>query len=217
MSLIPKKDADALRQHLEARLAAPVTIDYFTQAVGRASCEACPETQMLLEEVAQLSERIQLRIHDIDAEASLAGELGVDRAPTIVLRGAARGQVRYLGIPAGHEFGSLLGDLIDVASGETDLSPATKEALRGLERDIHIRVFVTPSCPFCPGAARLAHKLAVESHRVTAEVVEASEFPDLVQRYRVQGVPKVVINESVEFVGAQPEARFVKELLRAAA
>ena len=91
------------------------------------------------------------------------------------------------------------------------------EALHGLAKDVHIRVFVTPGCPFCPAAARLAHKMAVESERVTADVVEASEFPDLVRLYDVHGVPKVVVNESVEFVGAQPEARFLDLVLRAAA
>ncbi len=61
----------------------------------------------------------------------------------------------------------------------------------------------------------MAHKLAIESDRVTGDVVEASEFPEMVQRYSVSGVPKIVVNDRVEFVGAQPEARFVQEVLRA--
>ncbi len=64
-------------------------------------------------------------------------------------------------------------------------------------------------------AARLAHKMAIESEKVTGDVVEASEFPELVQLYRVSGVPKIVVNDRVEFVGAQPEARFLQEVLRA--
>jgi predicted DsbA family dithiol-disulfide isomerase len=63
----------------------------------------------------------------------------------------------------------------------------------------------------------VAHKLAIASERITADVVEVGEFPDVAQRYRVSGVPKIVINETVEFVGAQPETRFVQEVLRAAA
>jgi predicted DsbA family dithiol-disulfide isomerase len=57
--------------------------------------------------------------------------------------------------------------------------------------------------------------MAVESDRVTGDVVEASEFPDLVQRYQVSGVPKTVINDRVEFVGSQPEGRFLDHVLRA--
>jgi hypothetical protein len=61
----------------------------------------------------------------------------------------------------------------------------------------------------------LAHKLAIENEHITADVIEVSEFIDLAQRYRVQGVPKTVINDRVEFVGALPEPRFVQQVLQA--
>jgi len=57
--------------------------------------------------------------------------------------------------------------------------------------------------------------MAIESARVTADVVEATEFPDLAQRYHVSGVPKMVVNETVQFLGALPEPRFLQEVLRA--
>ena len=59
--------------------------------------------------------------------------------------------------------------------------------------------------------------MAVESEHVTADVIEANEFPDLVRRYGVRGVPKVVINNDVEFVGALPEQEFLKHLRAAVA
>jgi predicted DsbA family dithiol-disulfide isomerase len=61
----------------------------------------------------------------------------------------------------------------------------------------------------------LAHKLAIENEHITADVIEISEFIDLAQRYRVQGVPKTVINDRVEFAGALPEPRFVQQVLQA--
>jgi len=63
----------------------------------------------------------------------------------------------------------------------------------------------------------LAHKLAIENEHITADVVEVSEFIDMAQLYNVRGVPKTVINERVEVVGAVPEPRFVQELQRALA
>jgi glutaredoxin-like protein len=223
MPLIQKRDADQLRALLRERLEESVTIDLFTRPESRLvvpgrECEACDDTRALLEEVAHLSDRIHLNVHDFfvddGAEASLAG---ADRIPAIVLAGRARGSVRYFGIPAGYEFGSFVEGLVEVGNGSTDLLPETRTALDSLIRPVRIRVFVTPSCPFCPAAARLAQKMAVESDKVTAEIVEASEFPDLVERYGVQGVPKTVVNELVEFVGAQPEARLLEHVLRAAA
>jgi predicted DsbA family dithiol-disulfide isomerase len=61
----------------------------------------------------------------------------------------------------------------------------------------------------------LAHQLAIENEHVTADVVEVSEFIDLAQRYRVQGVPKTVVNDRIEIVGAVPEPRFIQEVLKA--
>ncbi len=57
--------------------------------------------------------------------------------------------------------------------------------------------------------------MAIENEHITADVIEVSEFIDLAQRYRVQGVPKTVINDRVEFAGALPEPRFVQQVLQA--
>jgi hypothetical protein len=62
---------------------------------------------------------------------------------------------------------------------------------------------------------RLAQLFALASDQITAEAIEAAEFPDLVQKYRVQGVPKTVINETVEFVGAVPEKQALEHVLQA--
>jgi len=62
----------------------------------------------------------------------------------------------------------------------------------------------------------MAAAIAVESPKVRADIVEASEFPALVTQYNVYGVPKIVINEATEFVGAQPEPNFVDYVAQAA-
>jgi predicted DsbA family dithiol-disulfide isomerase len=58
--------------------------------------------------------------------------------------------------------------------------------------------------------------MAIENPHVVADAIEASEFPDLAARYAVMGVPKTVVNERVEFVGAVPEDVFVRHVLEAA-
>jgi glutaredoxin-like protein len=220
MRLIPEKDAESLRQFLAARLVGPVTIDYYTtpaaqRVTGRApfACPTCQEGRDLLEDVAALSDRITLRVH----EGGTGMEPPDERVPALVLSGAAKGRVRFFGVPTGLEFAALLEGLTTVARGTSQLTTATKEALETLVRDVHIQVFVTPTCPFCPRAAATALQMAVESAHVTADVVDAAEFPDLVERYGVQGVPKIVVNETTTFVGAEPEARFLAHVLRAAA
>ena len=56
-------------------------------------------------------------------------------------------------------------------------------------------------------------RLAAASPRITTSVIQATEFPDLAQRYRVTGVPKTVVNDAIEIVGALPEAEFVAQAL----
>jgi predicted DsbA family dithiol-disulfide isomerase len=62
---------------------------------------------------------------------------------------------------------------------------------------------------------RLAQHMAVASSRVRAECIEATEFPEMAQRYRVMAVPKIVINDRVEFSGALPEPQFLDAVLQA--
>jgi predicted DsbA family dithiol-disulfide isomerase len=61
----------------------------------------------------------------------------------------------------------------------------------------------------------LAHKLAIENEHITADVVEVSEFIDMAQLYQVRGVPKTVVNDRIEIMGAVPEPRFIQEVLKA--
>jgi glutaredoxin-like protein len=223
MRFIQETEAAALRAHLDKELEGPVTLDLFiepTSAIvvpGRPECERCEETRALLEDVASLSDQITLTVHDIRTESDLARDIDVSRVPTLVLRGAARGVVRYLGIPAGLEFGTLLEDLAAVSRGSTTLGQESRTKLATLSKRVHVQVFVTPTCPYCPKVARLAHQAAVENANVIADVIEINEFPDLAAQYHVRGVPKVVMNDTVELVGAQPEAAFVEAMLRAAA
>jgi glutaredoxin-like protein len=223
MRFIPETQVEALRTHLEKKLEGPVTLDLFIEpksaivVPGRAECELCDETRFLMEDVASLSDQITLAVHDVRTETDLARDMGVSRVPTLVLRGAARGVVRYLGIPAGLEFGTLLEDLAAVSRGMTTLGHESRTKLATLTRPVHIQVFVTPTCPHCPKVASLAHQAAVENANVTADVIEISEFPDLAAQYHVHSVPMVVVNDTVELVGAQPEAAFVDAMLKAAA
>ena len=61
----------------------------------------------------------------------------------------------------------------------------------------------------------MAHAMAMDNPRIAADVIEVQEFPTLGQRYFITGVPKTIINETVQFVGAVPESVFVDKVLEA--
>jgi glutaredoxin-like protein len=164
-----------------------------------------------------MSDRLTLEIHNRHAEPQVAARYGIDKAPALVLEGPAGARVRFYGVPAGLEFTSLLQALADAASGAALLSAGTWKKLAGLTRPVHLQVFVTPTCPFCPPAVRTAHKLATASPLITADMIESTEFPVQAEHYGVRGVPHVVVNEHAAFDGADDEASFVDAVLAAVA
>jgi len=114
------------------------------------NCEYCEETRQLIGEVTSLSEKLSLGIHDLQADAILAAQYGVDKAPALVIA-AQDGEtvtdygVRLLGIPAGHEFTSLIQDILLVSSRESGLSQVTRDFLKTVNKPVHLQVFVTPT------------------------------------------------------------------------
>jgi alkyl hydroperoxide reductase subunit AhpF len=93
------------------------------------------------------------------------------------------------------------------------LSEESISRLAAVDRPRTIRVFTTPTCPHCPRAVNLALEMAAASPHITSIAVEATEYPDLVRRYAVNGVPKTVVDDAVEILGAIPESDFVAQAL----
>ena len=192
----------------------PVTLLVFV----RSDCETCEEARPLVEELASIAEeRIRVEVHDLDTHPSEAVLYRIDRAPAIVVLGGDTGHtdvgIRFYGSPAGYEFAMLIEDIRMASRGTADLSPATVDTLAHLNAPLHLQVFVTPTCPYCPRAVLLAHKMAVASDWVTADAIDATEFPELADRYQVRGVPRTIINETVHIEGAVPEAMLMAELI----
>ena len=161
MSMISEKDRKAVKDRL-AKLVKPVKAVVFTQEM---ECQFCSETRGLMQELAELTDKLKVEVRDFLGDAETAKRLGVDKIPAIALLGEGDKDygVRFYGIPAGYEFVSLLESLEMVSRGDSGLSPATREKLKGLKKPLHLQVFVTPTCPYCPRAVVLAFKVAMEA------------------------------------------------------
>jgi glutaredoxin-like protein len=216
MALLREKDRQFIIKEFEA-LKHPVKMIVFTQDF---ECDFCKETRQIAEELAALSDQISLEVYDLMNDKALADQYGVDKIPsTVILRGGDTPKdygIRYFGIPSGYEFSSLVHDVLMVGKGDSGLSEETKQWAANLKAPVHLQVFVTPTCPYCPGAVLLAHQLAMESDLIKADMVEATEFPHLAMKYQVMGVPRTVINETAFIEGAVPEAALVAKLKQAA-
>jgi len=211
MPLLQEQDKAKIKE-LFTSLVNPVKLVTFTQTF---ECDYCQETRQIVEEVAALSDKISAEIYNFALDKSQAEQYNVDKIPAIAIVSDVDYGIRFYGIPSGYEFASLIEDIIDVSRGESGLSQNTIQALSKIQTPVHIQVFVTPTCPYCPRSVRLAHKLALQSEHIRADAVEAMEFPHLAIKYHVQGVPRTVINETTHIEGAVPEAALVQKLVAA--
>lgn len=198
----------------EKDLSGEVNLILFTDNAEK--CQYCSDTKELLGELAGMSGKIKLTVYDINANAKEAKFLGVDKTPALVVGGKKIYNAYYYGIPAGHEFAALLEDIVDASNGKTRLADSTKSALKELKKQIDIKVFVTPTCPWCPRAVRTAHQFAMENSNIRSSMIESMEFNELANKYSVMAVPKIVINDSISFEGALPEEQFLQYVQEAA-
>src|SRR4030043_1424375 len=176
MSLIPDDKKELLKKEFEEKLENPVKILMFTQEI---ECRFCSDTRQLVQELATLNDKISVEVYDFVAHAAKAKEYGIDKIPAIAVIGKKDYGVRIYGIPYGYELQTLIEAIINVSKGTTDLSEKTKSVLKDVKAPVNIKVFVTLTCPHCPAAAAIAHKLAIECDLVKADVIDSSEFPQL--------------------------------------
>jgi glutaredoxin-like protein len=218
MAILDDRTRQKLRERLAESLSGTVELRLHRRpdtgrlilpgGMGCATCDTAEELVRALQDVAP--GRIELTVMN----AAEQPEDGVDAVPTLTVgRPSEPARIAFQGLASGYEFATLVDAIERVSGAAHGLSPESVELLAGLDSDVEIMVFVTPTCPYCPGAASLANRMALASPRVRAVVVEANEFPDLADRFEVQGVPRTVVNRSGAFVGAPPEAAFVHSVL----
>lgn len=215
MSLISPADQERLKTTF-ADMTRPVRLLFFTQTLG---CETCLQTKQILDELPVLSGNITIEEVNFILEPDRAKQYEIDRVPAVAIvgkdeAGAERdSKIRFLGTPAGYEFMSLIQAVLLVGGRPSMLSDESLKLVAGVSEPTRIHVFTTPTCPHCPRAVAVAHEMAFANPNITAFAVEATEFPDLARKYSVTGVPKTVVNDAVEILGALPPDAFVAQAL----
>jgi glutaredoxin-like protein len=208
--LLPQDVADSIKGYI-ASMQNKVKMVLFTQ---EGICETCKETKLLLQEVAELNSLITVEFKDIKKDADLAEKYNVTLTPSFVMLNDKDEYlgVKFNGIPAGHEINSFLNGLLMMSGVAFDFDEATIKRIKAINKKVDIKVFVTLSCPHCPGAVETAHKIAMLNPNVEASMSEAQTFGALSEKFKVSGVPKIIINDQFELLGNQPVEAFLKEL-----
>jgi len=212
--MLSSEDKTKIKELVDGALNKPVDVLIFSQ---KFACETCKAVIELMEELASLNDNIKVKILYLEEETNLAKEVGVDKVPAILIKSSNDVyNLKYFGIPAGYEFMVILEALVMASSGVTPLRSGNKEIIRKIRKKLNIKVFVTPTCPYCPTVGKNAFMVALENPNITSEIIEITEYPHLAQKYNVRGVPKAVIDDGFSIEGAYPEDLFVNTLARIA-
>lgn len=142
MALIAEDVVEQLKEEFKA-LKDPVRLAVFSQALADPQSE---QVRRLVEELGKLDSRLAVESYNFVLDKEKAEALGIRRVPAVAVLGGDKDYgVRFYGLPSGYEFGTLVEAILDVSSGESGLSEATKAALQGLAGPVHIQVFSTPT------------------------------------------------------------------------
>ena len=158
----------------------------------------------------ELSSKITLREHDLDHK--LAQKWDVTHSPTLLIA-PENYSIRWLGAPMGEEARTFLEILILVGLGNSQLSDQSLKVIQRIDSSRHIKIFVSPTCPYCPQQAINAVKAAIEMPgTVSLEIIDIQSEPELANQYSAQSVPQAFANDILIGQGAQPEEVFILSL-----
>jgi thioredoxin reductase (NADPH) len=160
----------------------------------------------------QLTDKISLREYGLDHD--LARQMEVTLAPTLVIAPDTY-RIRWVGAPMGEETRTLLELLLLVGSGRSNASEQSLKVLRKIDTPRRIKVFVSPTCPYCPQQAVNAAKAVVAAPEfVSLEIIDIQCRPDIAEQYSAHSVPMAYANEVLIGQGAQAEEVFMSSLLK---
>ena len=161
-----------------------------------------------------LSDKITFREYGMDHE--LAQKWGVTHSPTLVIA-PDRYRIRWIGAPVGEEGRTFLETLIFVGLGKSHLSDQAARIIEGMDSPRRLKVFVSPTCPYCPQEAVNAVKAAIANpEQVSLEIVDIQAAPDIAEQYQAQSVPQAFANDVMIGLGAQSEEVFAASLQKMA-
>ena len=158
----------------------------------------------------ELTDKITLREYDLNHD--LARKYNVSVAPTLVIA-PDRYHIQWIGAPMGEEARTFLELLMLVGSGNSNASDQSLKVLERIEDPRQVKVFISPSCPYCPQQAVNGVKAAVaRPDLVSLELVDIQCRPDIAQQYGAHSVPMAFANETLIGQGAQAEEVFMSSL-----
>ncbi len=164
----------------------------------------------LLKSFSKISSRVVFSEFDLKSEE--AGKRNVTSGPTLIFD-PDRYSIRYLGVPYGEEARTLVGMILLIGFRTGNMSEQALKVIKRIGSRREIKVFVSPTCPYCPEQAINAVKTAIERPDIASvEIIDIQSNQETANRYSAFSVPQVFANDVLIAHGAQAEELFALSL-----
>lgn len=216
MQMDPQQDA-SMNQEFMSQLQAtfeqlPNDIELYLFTEKGRDDVFCDAARQVVRVFRQLTSKITMREFDLDHE--MARKWGVDQSPTLLIA-PDRYHIRWIGAPMGEEGRILLETLIFVGLGKSNLSQQSLGVLEALDSTRQVKIFVSPTCPYCPQQAVNGVRAAIEKpDLVSLEIIDIQCKPEIADQYSAHSVPQAFANEMLIGMGAQTEELFMSSLIK---
>jgi len=179
--------------------ATPLRNDLFSDAARK-----------VIRAVRQLAPKVSLREYDLSHE--IADKWNAEYSPSLVFD-PEHYNIRWLGAPVGEETLTFIEILKMLGYRKSDISEPSSKVLENIDSPRDIKVFVSPTCPYCPQQAVNAVKAAIEKPElISLQIIDIQANPELADKYSAQSVPQTFVNDKLIALGAQPEELFMLSL-----
>ena len=209
--MLSEKSSEIIKQSSE-RLKKPVRLVLFQADRG---CAACPDALELCRAIKARMSMMVLETYDMVMDRDKSELYGIKQAPAVVVQGGDGQAVAFYGLPE-DIFLNVLVDTIRAVSEEKVWFPGdVLRTLKLLTHDVKIQVFVESDCPLCRPVAETAIGMALESANVYADIIIASDFPELIKKHGITKLPKTIFGENLYLDGHVTESEFLEMIFQA--
>ncbi|KYC45212.1 MAG: Thioredoxin [Candidatus Methanofastidiosum methylothiophilum] len=187
-----------------------VDILLFTSQSG---CFSCSKTETLMKELDGLSDKVALKTYDTEKNKDMATKYNIELVPAIVVVGKEDYGIKHYGFPGGKEFNPLIEAVIDSSRSRPRAPEEIERKIKSITNPVEVKIFVTPTCPYCPDMVRVANAYAIVSDKVSTVTIMSNEFEDYSKKYKISAVPTTIINDTFKKEGKIEIEEFINYLV----
>jgi glutaredoxin-like protein len=180
---------------------------------SQSDCFSCSKTETLMKEFDQLSDKIALKVYEIEKNKDLATEYNIELVPAIVVIGKEDYGVKHYGFPGGKEFNPLIEAIIDSSREKPNVPEEIAKKISTINGPVEVKIFVTPTCPYCPDMVRVANAYSIVSEKISTVTIMSNEFEEYSNKYKITAVPTTIINDTFKKEGKIEIEEFINYLV----